>query len=130
MPKAAKTNLKDQPLIGAHVSAQGGAFTAFERAEQLSIKTFQLFVKNNRQWFAKAPLTEEEIKLFKLRREQWGGGPIVAHACYLINFATTTPAIRTTSEASYKEELLRANSLDVEYLVFHPGGHTGSGAEA
>ncbi len=129
MPKNPKTVA--DPLIGAHMSAQGGAHTAIERADQLGIKTLQLFVKNNKQWFAQTELTEDEITQFKLRREKWHAeGPVIAHACYLINFASHNPEMRTKSEESYKQELLRADSLGVDHLVFHPGCHTGSGNEA
>jgi deoxyribonuclease-4 len=130
MPKSSAQISKDPPLIGAHMSAQGGAITAIERAEMLGIKTLQLFVKNNKQWFAQAALTIEEIRQFKLRREKWHAeGPVVAHACYLINFASSNPEIRARSEESYLQELTRAESLGVDQLVFHPGAHTGSGEE-
>jgi len=123
--------ISQKPLIGAHVSAAGGTYTAFERAEQLGIGTFQLFVKNNKQWFAPAPLSDEDIRVFKERRERWSGkGPIVAHACYLINLATANPEMHDRSVLSFREELKRADQLGVEQLVFHPGAHLGIGEEA
>lgn len=118
-----------KPLLGVHVSTAGGLATAFERAEKLSINTFQLFVKNNKQWFA-ADLAEEEISAFHEARKKWKEkGPLVAHACYLLNLGSPNPETREKSEQSFKAELLRANALGVEYLVFHPGAHTGGGEE-
>jgi deoxyribonuclease-4 len=121
-------------FLGAHVSTSGGVQTAFDRAEKLGINTFQFFVKNNHQWFAKSPLSEEEIAQFKTRKKEWskktGGGPIVAHACYLLNLGTADEEMRRKTEESYLQELTRADQLEVDYLVFHPGNHAGNGEEA
>ena len=119
-----------QPLLGAHVSTTGGLPTAFDRAEKLGINTFQLFVKSNRQWFAPKELTAEEIAAFRERRKTWKqSGPIVAHACYLLNLASSNPESEEKSRNSFLKELGRANSLDIEYFVFHPGSHVGIGEE-
>jgi deoxyribonuclease-4 len=108
----------------------GGIVTAFDRAETLGINTFQLFVKNNKQWFAQ-PLEEETVVNFLDRRKSWKHmGPLVAHACYLINLGSQDPVIQDKSRRSFTEELLRADRLGVDHLVFHPGCHTGSGDEA
>lgn len=119
-----------EPLLGVHCSTMGGLVTAFDRAETLGINTFQLFVKNNKQWFAQ-PLEEETVDAFLERRERWvHKGPLVAHACYLINLGSLDPVIQEKSRRSFTEELLRADRLGVDHLVFHPGCHTGSGDEA
>jgi len=83
----------NSPLLGVHVSTSGGLHTAFERAEQLKINTFQLFVKNNKQWFA-ADLEEEEIELYKEAHAKWKGGPLVAHGCYLLNIGSANPELQ------------------------------------
>jgi len=118
----------NSPLLGVHVSTSGGLHTAFERAEQLKINTFQLFVKNNKQWFA-ADLEEEEIELYKEAHAKWKGGPLVAHGCYLLNIGSANPELQEKSRKSFKAELLRANTLGVDHFVFHPGAHTGHGEE-
>jgi deoxyribonuclease IV len=118
------------PLLGVHCSTMGGIVTAFDRAETLGINTFQLFVKNNKQWFAQ-PLEDETVKTFLERREKWKcKGPLIAHACYLINLGSLNPIIQEKSRKSFTEELLRADRLGVDHFVFHPGCHTGSGEEA
>ena len=116
-------------LIGAHVSTNGGLPTAFDRATQLGINTFQLFVKNNKQWFG-GELSSDDIAAFKAARAKWGAsGPLVAHAAYLLNLGSPKPDILERSRASYLAEFQRADALGVEYLVFHPGAHTGCGDE-
>lgn len=127
---SAKSLSKNEPLLGVHCSTAGGPVTAFDRAEKLGINTFQLFVKNNKQWFAQ-PLKDDDIVGFIERRKQWKHtGPLVAHGCYLLNLGSLNPLIREKSRKSFTEELLRANLLGVDYFVFHPGSHTGSGEEA
>jgi deoxyribonuclease-4 len=120
-----------EPLLGVHVSTAGGVVTAFDRAEKLGINTFQLFVKNNKQWFAPQELTPEEITAFRARRKAWKkDGPLVAHACYLLNLGSGNPEIQEKSRESYLKELSRANALGVDHFVFHPGSHGGMGEES
>ncbi len=122
---------KSEPLLGAHVSTAGGLVTAFDRAEKLGIDTFQLFVKNNKQWFATQEITEADANAFRARRKRWGKqGPLVAHGCYLLNLGASDAKIQETSRQSFWNELTRANALGVEYFVFHPGSHGGSGEES
>ncbi len=120
-----------EPLLGAHVSTAGGLVTAFDRAQKLDINTFQLFVKNNKQWFAPAELTDDESAAFRARRKAWKkNGPLVAHACYLLNLGSSNPEIQKKSRDSYLQELSRANTLGIDHLVFHPGSHGGDGEES
>lgn len=119
-----------EPLLGVHCSTMGGITTAFDRADALGINTFQLFVKNNKQWFAQT-LEDDTVASFLDRRKNWQHrGPIVAHACYLINLGSLNPVIQEKSRKSFTEELLRANRLGVDHFVFHPGCHVGGGDEA
>ncbi len=118
------------PLLGVHVSATGGILMAFDRAETLGINTFQLFVKNNKQWFAPKELSAEEIAGFRARRKAWKqDGPLVAHACYLLNLGSSDAKIQEQSRESFLKELLRANAVGIDYFVFHPGSHGGQGIE-
>jgi deoxyribonuclease-4 len=117
------------PLIGAHMSIAGGLFNAVLLAEKAGCRCVQLFVKSSNQWRAK-PLTEEEITQFKQERERTGIGPAVAHSSYLINIGSPDDALYEKSREALMVEYQRCAQLGVEYLVFHPGAHTGSGAEA
>ncbi len=122
--------MPSEPLLGVHVSANGGILTTFDRAEKLGINTFQLFVKNNKQWFAPQELTEEDVAAFRSRRKKWKKkGPLIAHACYLLNLGSSDTKIQETSRQSFLRELTRANMIGVEHFVFHPGSHGGQGEE-
>ena len=55
---------------------------------------------------------------------------IFAHANYLINLAATNGQFHANSMRSLSEELVRADQLELPFLVLHPGAHLGAGEEA
>ncbi len=89
----------------------------------------QIFVKNNMQWFAR-PLTREEIGAFLNHRQRSELAAVFAHANYLINLAATNPQFHANSIRALAEELVRADQLELPFLVLHPGAHLGAGEEA
>lgn len=117
------------PLLGAHMSIEGGLHKAFERIIFVKGESLQIFSKNQRQWAA-PPLTDLEIKQFKEAWEQWGRGPVAVHDSYLINLANPDPKKSNRAVGSFADEIERAGLLDIPYLIMHPGSHVGSGIEA
>jgi deoxyribonuclease-4 len=117
------------PLLGAHMSIAGGVNMAIERARSIGCTATQIFVKNNMQWFAR-PLTREEARTFLEHRQRSELLSIFAHANYLINLAATNGRFHTNSIRSLSEELVRADQLELPFLVLHPGAHLGAGEEA
>lgn len=115
--------------LGAHLSVAGGMHTVFARAKAVGATAVQVFTKSNKAYFAK-PLTGEEVEAFKQKRAESGVAVIVAHAAYLINLGASDAAVEKKSIASLREELLRCDQLGIEYLVLHPGSHTGAGMKA
>jgi deoxyribonuclease-4 len=118
-----------QILIGAHMSIGGGAHRAIERARSINCTAMQIFVKNNMQWFAR-PLTRGEIFSFLKHRQRGELLSVFAHANYLINLAATNPQFHANSLRALREELIRADQLELPFLVLHPGAHLGMGEEA
>jgi len=114
--------------IGAHMSVAGGVSRAVERAVVHGCEALQIFTKNGNQWRGK-PLELSEIRLFRKRIEQTGIAPVVSHASYLINLATTFPVLREQSIAAFVDELDRAEALGLLGVVIHPGTCT-AGTEA
>jgi deoxyribonuclease-4 len=88
-----------------------------------------MFVKNNMQWFAR-PLARDEIRAFLDHRQRSELFSIFAHANYLINLAATNPQFHVNSLRALTEELIRADQLELPFLVLHPGAHLGAGEEA
>jgi deoxyribonuclease IV len=106
--------------IGAHMSVAGGVSKAVDRAELHGCEALQIFAKNANQWRGK-PLDGAEIKRFRRRLDESGIAPAVSHASYLINLATTDPALRALSIDSLVDELDRAHALGLLGVVIHPG---------
>src|ERR1700751_4039014 len=122
-------NRQSKILLGAHMSIRGGVHTAIERARSIGCNAMQMLVKNNMQWFAR-PFTGEEIRAFldhQQRCELWS---VFAHANYLINLAATNPKFHANSLRALLEELIRADQLELPFLVLHPGAPVGAGEEA
>jgi deoxyribonuclease-4 len=122
-------NLNSQILLGAHMSIRGGVSMAIERARSIRCTAMQMFVKNNMQWFARA-LTREEIRAFLNHVQRSELLSVFGHANYLINLATTNPQFHANSIRALAEELVRADQLELPFLVLHPGAHLGAGEEA
>lgn len=108
------------------MSIAGGLHLAFERGASVGCTTIQIFTKNNNQWNAK-PLTEEEIRLYKSAQTKFKIKPVAAHTAYLINLCASDEDILKKSRVAITEELRRCESLEIPFLIFHPGAHTGAG---
>src|SRR5436853_1785574 len=116
-------------LLGAHMSIGGGVHRAIERSRSIDCTAMQIFVKNNMQWFAR-PLLREEIRAFLDHAQRKELEAAFAHANYLINLAATNPQFHVNSLRALSEELVRADQLELPFLVMHPGAHLGAGEEA
>jgi deoxyribonuclease-4 len=114
------------PYLGAHLSIAGGVHKAIEAAVALGCQTVQLFTKSSNQWRAK-PLTPAEIAQFRQALEQAGLRYPTAHDSYLINLAAPEEELFRKSVEALIVEMERAEALGLDYLVLHPGAHTGSG---
>jgi deoxyribonuclease-4 len=116
---------KHGDLIGAHISTKGGLHTVFERASVINASAIALFAKNSNQWKGKV-MSEEDVALFaKLRNVR----PILTHASYLINLATTNEEFHRKSIEAMADELDRAERLGIHAVVLHPGAHLGAGVD-
>lgn len=114
--------------IGAHMSVAGGVSKAVDRARVHGCETLQIFSKNASRWHSK-PLDPAEVKAFRSRIDQTGITPVVSHASYLINLATTFRVLREQSIASFIDELDRADVLGLMGVVIHPGTCTAGSEE-
>jgi deoxyribonuclease-4 len=106
--------------IGAHMSVAGGVSKAVDRAVVHGCEALQIFSKNASQWKGK-PLDPAEVGAFRRRVDETGITPVVSHASYLINLATTFPLLRAQSIAAFVDELDRAETLGLLGVVIHPG---------
>ena len=112
-----------RPRFGAHVSVAGGLPRAVDRAIAQGCEAFQIFAKNASQWRGRI-LPREEIREFRSKVRTARLGPVVSHASYLINLATTSPTLRQMSLEAMGDELDRAEALGLLGVVLHPGCYT------
>lgn len=115
--------------LGTHASTSGGVHKSLQRAADVGATSCQIFSKNERQWISK-PLDPGVVELFHAARERTGIAQMVIHDSYLINLASPKDDIHEKSMRAFEDELVRAQTLDIRYLVTHPGAHTGSGVDA
>jgi deoxyribonuclease IV len=106
--------------IGAHMSIAGSLARSVDRALVHGCEALQIFTKNASQWLGK-PLDPADVRTFRVRIANTGIAPVVSHASYLINLATTTPALREQSIAAFADEIDRAHALGLLGVVVHPG---------
>ncbi len=114
--------------VGAHVSVSGGVEKAIDRQQDIGGSCGQIFAGSPRTWSV-AEYEAEEAEEFRQARSQAEQGPYVVHSTYLVNLATPKDDLWQKSKDCLQKELDAAESLGVEYVVFHPGAHTGSGRD-
>ena len=107
-------------LLGIHCSISGGLHNAVHEAESLDADTFQIFTKNQRQWFDKE-IKQEELDLFRETQRKSKVKTAFAHAIYLINIASPDDKLRNMSIKSLTTEINRCHGLGLLGAVLHPG---------
>ncbi len=113
-------------MIGAHVSIAKGVENAPTRAHSIGAKAFAMFVKNQRQWYAK-PFDRKNIENFKKNCEEFGfkSKHILPHASYLINLGIKEGEKLEKSKKALIDEINRCKQLSLKYINIHPGAHLG-----
>lgn len=114
-----------RPRIGFHAPIKGGLHNALVIAKEVGCDTVQLFSRNPRGWAAK-PLNSADVSLFRKTRRLTKLTPVIIHCNYLVNLAAADAILLEKSVLSFREELLRAETLGVDYLVVHPGSSRGA----
>lgn len=116
-------------LIGAHTSAQGGAYQALLQGKEIGATTIQFFTSNQKQWRGKQ-LDAEAIDLWKSTLKETALKQLMSHDSYLINLGSPDSEMLGKSQTAFKEELARCQKLGLAFLNFHPGAATSSSEEA
>lgn len=115
--------------LGAQISVAGGLHHAFERGADAGCESIMIFTKSNRQWKAK-PLTEEDVVAYQeAARAHADIYPVAVHASYLINVASSDPALWQRSYDALRVEVERAEAIGADMLVFHPGAYVDADEE-
>jgi len=116
--------------IGIHTSIAGDIAGALDTASKLGANALQIFSASPRMWpRGSSRIADADAARFKARRVELGLGPLVIHDNYLINLACPDRVMRTRSIQAFHDELVRAVSLDADFLVAHPGACLGTPME-
>lgn len=114
--------------IGCHLSAAKGFLAMGKDAVAIGANTFQFFTRNPRGSKAKAIDPNDVQDLRTLAAEQ-GISDILAHAPYTLNACSAAPKVREFAKIVMSDDLQRMEYLPGSFYNFHPGSHTGQGAE-
>jgi deoxyribonuclease-4 len=115
--------------VGGHVSTAGGVDKGVDRGAEMGFETIQVFSGAPQAWKRKT-YKEEELELYKQRREETRIGPIFIHGLYLMNFASSNPAQLGKSYDALVAEMHAAALIQANGVIFHLGSHKGAGYDA
>lgn len=114
--------------IGCHLSSSKGFFAMGKEAVKIGADTFQFFSRNPRGTKAKK-LDQEDIGRFLSFAEEHQINRILAHAPYTLNACSADEGLRELARDTMKDDLDRMEYIPGNCYNFHPGSHTGQGAE-
>jgi deoxyribonuclease IV len=117
------------PRIGAHVSVAGGILNAPRNAVEATCQAFQMWVSSPRAWRLPAvdPAVDERFRDLVTDARL---GPVLVHAPYLVNFASTSDATFDSSVTVVALTLDKAAAIGAAGVVVHAGTHLGAGRTA
>lgn len=114
--------------IGCHLSSSKGFLAMGKEAVKIGADTFQFFSRNPRGTKAKK-LDPEDIGRFLSFAEEHQINRILAHAPYTLNACSADEGLRELARDTMKDDLDRMEYIPGNCYNFHPGSHTGQGAE-
>lgn len=115
-------------ILGTHMTIAKGFAHAAKISNEIGANTFQFFSRNPRGSTVKEFDFDDIEKFEKIRKEN-NFGPILAHAPYTLNLASSKDEVREFSRMVLKEDIKRMDKINIEYFNFHPGSHIGAGSE-
>ena len=116
-------------ILGTHMSIAEGIAKMAENVVKMNANTMQIFSRNPRGSSFKN-YSREEVECFQKIRRENQFGPLLAHAPYTMNLASADERVYEFACMVIREDIARMDALQIENIVFHPGSHTGIGAEA
>ncbi len=114
-------------LLGAHCSIAGGFANAAISGKKIGCEAIQVFARSPRMLRSAKPIDPRDVDLFWEKMEAAKIRGAATHANYLINLAATSPRMLRVARTAFTEELDRARTLRIPYVIFHPGAHMGKG---
>lgn len=114
--------------IGCHLSVTDGYKAMGETMSRFGGNTFAWFTRNPRGGKTRKIDPDDVVELRRhIEREAFG--LLVAHGSYTMNLCSSKPETRANGLDMLKQDLQRMELLPENLYNFHPGSHTGQGAE-
>lgn len=114
--------------IGCHLSVTDGYKAIGETMSRFGGNTFAWFTRNPRGGKTRKIDPDDAVELRRhIEREAFG--PLVAHGSYTMNLCSSKPETRANGLDMLKQDLQRMELMPGNLYNFHPGSHTGQGAE-
>ncbi len=114
--------------IGCHLSVSKGFLPMGKDAVKIGANTMQFFTRNPRGSKAK-DIDHDDISAFLDFCKGNGISDFLAHAPYTLNPCSANPETRVFAKETMEDDLKRLELLGGCMYNFHPGSHTGQGAE-
>lgn len=116
------------PPLGRHMPLEGRPQKALEIAHDIGCETIQIFVSSPRTW-APPATNAGDTEVWRAALADSGLAPIVIHAAYLINLASSNDETRAKSRTLLRWTLRRAAEIGASEVVLHIGSHGGAGMD-
>jgi deoxyribonuclease IV len=116
-------------ILGAHIGIAGGLPEAVQELRKIGGDALQIFSKSPQMWDG-PPIALEAAENFRAAVRSEHVRATAIHHGYLANLASPKVPILRRSRRAFQDEIARAELLQVDGLIFHPGAHTGSGVDA
>lgn len=116
--------------IGCHLSVADGYETMGCTALRIGADTLQFFPRNPRGGDGRTPSDEEIAALLAVMRDH-AFAPIVCHAAYTMNLCSEKESTRMFGRDMLRKDLALLQRFPAGSVLynFHPGSHTGQGAD-
>ncbi len=115
--------------IGCHLTVTNGYEAMGRQMVDFGGNTFAWFTRNPRGGKSK-DIVPEDVRALSAVLAEKSFGKLVAHGSYTMNLCSANPETRANGLDMLKKDLEKMEYLPGQYYNFHPGSHTGQGAEA
>lgn len=114
--------------IGCHLSVTNGFEAMGKTMQDFGGNTFAYFTRNPRGGKSKDIVPGDAAALNAFLKEN-RFGPLVAHGSYTMNLCASNPVTKANGLDMLQKDIARMEFFPGNFYNFHPGAHTGQGAE-
>ena len=114
--------------IGCHLTVTNGYEAMGHQMVEFGGNTFAWFTRNPRGGKSK-DIDPEDVQALSTILKEKSFGTLVAHGSYTMNLCSANPDTRANGLDMLIKDIQKMETLPGQYYNFHPGSHTGQGAD-